>query len=460
MVRYCGFRRSSSFALRLPLRGVIFGHLALAVAGLLWVTDASASPATAWRYDFDQQRWSEISSASAPETGVRGYESATVVSSGDKIAVWGSFKDDSGRLSRSGALLSVHSYQWTPMSTENAPAPRVDPKSLFSEERLWIWGGKGESGAPVASGGIYDVTKNSWQTVSELGAPVAAVSHAIRSGDEVLVWGQATPAALETVGARYHLRENRWSTIPSIRTPLPAFTTLNGLVDGKALFWGAQSELGCLASGSYYSFADNSWTPVSSVGAPPGCMSPTVSMFPDGFLSWGGYLIGEDQKLTWMNEGGFYNAKERNWSPMSTDHAPDLGTAVAGNEMQPTRFRSMFAGKRLTFVRVDSDGSDALCRGASYDLEANRWMPFQLKSNLLKKLKGANRASRRLWVGSYGPGSAEKYIIEIDGTTGAVKDCGLVPGVPGADLTRAESLIWTGSEIIVVHAIAHSKSEK
>ena len=338
---------------------------------------------------------------------------------------------------------------------EGAPEPRIEPKVVFLDGNLWVWGGRDVVGKVLRSGAMLRPDGKTWTPISEESAPALAIGHVATDGRQLIAWGQESPSAMNSVGARYSLAENRWIPIPPINTPLAKYTVLNAVVDGKAVFWGSQSEFGCLPSGAYYSFAENRWTPIATMLAPPGCSHPTAYALPDGFLSWGGKADDVDRKLQWTAEGGIYNFKDARWSPMPTKHAPDL----PADPQASLRYRSLFDGKLLSIIDIQKrDSGGANCHGAVFDLEKREWAPLAMSSGLLDATKSPARAARRLRAGIFPPSGGEVYLVDTDEKTGAVTGCAILPEIPAAlEKTREESLLFSGEELIVLRAKASGR---
>ena len=53
-----------------------------------------------------------------------------------------------------------------------------------------IWGGGDSSGTPLANGGLYDPSTDSWSSVSTTAAPTRRYEHsAVWTGSSMIVWG-------------------------------------------------------------------------------------------------------------------------------------------------------------------------------------------------------------------------------------------------------------------------------
>ena len=110
-----------------------------------------------------------------------------------------------------------------------APAPRREPLAVWSGSELILWGGEGESGAPLQDGGLYDPVSNSWRAMSNLGSPEPGAMKSIAhlQGEEMLVWNGGSearaPAAVRTVEMhRYSTASDSWQ--PSTAGWEPSFT--------------------------------------------------------------------------------------------------------------------------------------------------------------------------------------------------------------------------------------------
>jgi N-acetylneuraminic acid mutarotase len=165
------------------------------------------------------------------------------------------------------------------MSEAGAPEPRLRACAVWTGSELFVWGGVGNQGDLLNSGGAYDPLSDTWRTVGAIGAPtVREEPSCVAMGDDVFVWGGVDIAS-------------------------------NALVQGGAI----------------WSSKDNSWKAVSETDAPVPRRWPTVVWIGDKVLLWGG------EKLDKANErsGALYDPGQDSWQAMTTTSSPDKGKRQA-----------------------------------------------------------------------------------------------------------------------------------
>ena len=77
---------------------------------------------------------------------------------------------------------------WTPTSTTNAPAARVQHRAVWTGSEMIVWGGFNPT--PLNTGGRYNPSTDSWTATSTINAPAGREYHTVVwSGTEMIVWG-------------------------------------------------------------------------------------------------------------------------------------------------------------------------------------------------------------------------------------------------------------------------------
>lgn len=128
-------------------------------------------------YDPATQRWESISTSPYVHSASR----ATTVILKDKLVVWGG-KDENGERINFGAIYDFSTRTWSQMPTENAPTPREKALGIASDHFFFVCGGEGQDvlirsvgdnvHAYVPSGALYDIEKNKWSPIKTEGTPV------------------------------------------------------------------------------------------------------------------------------------------------------------------------------------------------------------------------------------------------------------------------------------------------
>ena len=77
-----------------------------------------------------------------------------------------------------------------------------------------VWGGQGDGGRALNTGGRYNPASNSWVAVNPIGAPAARGQHtAVWTGKEMIVWGGEGGGSAGNTGGRYNPKGNSWMAL-------------------------------------------------------------------------------------------------------------------------------------------------------------------------------------------------------------------------------------------------------
>jgi hypothetical protein len=151
-------------------------HYAVALAGgkfLVWGGWASKLAGVLGDgavLDLSRKSWKKMSAAGAPSPRL---QPTAVAWTGSRLLVWGGRQATaapySSRTLGDGAQYDPAADRWTPISSVDAPSPRIEATVAWTGRKLVVVGGAAEiGGAPLHDGGIYDPAKNTW---TRLGAP-------------------------------------------------------------------------------------------------------------------------------------------------------------------------------------------------------------------------------------------------------------------------------------------------
>jgi hypothetical protein len=108
----------------------------------------------AWNTALD--RWRPLTQKNQPRA-----EDASVTMAGDRMVVWGG-RIDYWNMVGTGARYHPGSDTWTPMSTQNAPAPRFGHSAVWTGRALILWGGMLDDSYThlTKSGGVYFIASD------------------------------------------------------------------------------------------------------------------------------------------------------------------------------------------------------------------------------------------------------------------------------------------------------------
>jgi len=222
----------------------------------------------------------------------------TWVWTGSEILSWGGGYNT---CINSGSRYNPSKNQWKPITTVGAPLPRCNPVSVWTGNKMIVWGGIATDGP---SGGIYDPASDTWNTMSTQGTPTGGdillgYGSAVWTGQEMIVWSG-------TDGGIYNPQTDTWKSIslqgvslvrqvgpwcwtgtemlangwlynPSTDTWRPINNNLgiNNLgtggvcTDKDQMFIAPTFINGVTTMGAKYNFATELWTTISSLNAPP-----------------------------------------------------------------------------------------------------------------------------------------------------------------------------------------------
>jgi hypothetical protein len=135
-----------------------------------------------------------------------GRQSHTAVWTGTKMIVWGGNSGTTPYFN-TGGIYDPAGNSWTAggTTTSGAPADRTGNSAVWTGSRMIVWGGIGDAGSVINTGGLYDPVGNSWATTTTLGAPAGRTGFAaVWTGSKMIVWGGLDGTTLNT-GGQYTL---------------------------------------------------------------------------------------------------------------------------------------------------------------------------------------------------------------------------------------------------------------
>jgi hypothetical protein len=246
---------------------------------------------------------------------------------------------------------------WTIMSS-GAPTPRAYHSAVWTGTEMIIWGGLADvgelTGQPVATGGRYSPTDDTWRPLPEQGAPPAMFRpNAVWTGDEMIVvksqvcgrysptadswlpmtcypvnegvavWADARMIVIGySAGAlAYDPTEDSWSGTLLEGVALRYHHT--AVWTGKeVLVWGGQVNGELLSTGFRYDPATGAALPMSDEGAPERRLFHTAVWTGSRMLVWGGTTSMLDGTFQGLDTGAAYDPETDTWEPITTTGAP------------------------------------------------------------------------------------------------------------------------------------------
>lgn len=216
------------------------------------------------RYNPDLDQWTSVSLTNAPSA--RAW--STAVWTGTEVIVWGG-QDAAGSLA-TGALYHPGSDTWRVVSNSGAPAARARHGAVWTGSEMVVWGGV-DAGTfnPLADGGRYDPSADSWLPTNLDGAPSARASHStVWTGEEMIVWGGSAGSVHLASGARYTPHQDSWLPTTISGAPSPRSGHQAVWTGQEMIIWGGCPGPCYSMTGGRYRPDSDVWLPTSLVGAP------------------------------------------------------------------------------------------------------------------------------------------------------------------------------------------------
>ena len=273
-----------------------------------------------WKYDPVSDTWSMLS---IPHGGYYP-ASHSAVWTGSQMIVWGGAYGYPTVLNK-GLRYDPIGDAWTPTSTVNAPSPRVSHTAVWTGSAMIVWGGEinVSSNIDTNTGGRYDPETDTWSSTSLAGAPSPRSYHtAVWTGRVMSVWGgYSIPHYPNSIfyddGANYDPATDSWQPISNVGAPAASpYIGQSAVWTGtRMIIWG--SELGTSGhTGGMYDPATDSWTGVSVLNAPTKVTEHLAVWTGRYMLVWGGRYARD------VNTGGQYDPEHDRWTQITTENAP------------------------------------------------------------------------------------------------------------------------------------------
>ena len=182
--------------------------------------------------------WEPTSLVDAPEA--RTHHVAVWDTAHSLMIVWGG-RAASGPVA-TGGVYDLAKNTWTKTSMANAPTARIDATAIWddAEKAMIVWGGT-TNGAPLGTGALYDPVKNTWKTMTNVGAPSARSHHtAVWTGTDMIVWGGFDGTVGLGDGAKYTPAAGTWAAVEPAAAPTPRYDHTAVWTGDQMLIWGGE----------------------------------------------------------------------------------------------------------------------------------------------------------------------------------------------------------------------------
>ncbi len=322
--------------------------------------------------DIHPGEWGPMSNVNAPE-GTRGQAE---VWTGTEMIVWGG-ENVSGNCSlNTGSRYNPTTNTWTPMSNSNAPTPRRYHSAIWTGTEMIIWGGEQCNWGPTwNTGAKYNPVTDTWTPISTVNAPSPRLFHSVVwTGTEMIVWGgdQISPGVSSTdTGAKYNPATDTWTAITSVGAPSPRNQATAIWTGTEMIIWGGADDC-CntgndVASGAKYNVVTDAWTAMPIVTSAWGFFSHSVVWTGDKMIIWGGLTINEK-----------YAAKTYIYDPVSNTFEEGVSDPHNGSPSERGTHEAVWMDGEMFVWGGYEGGVSFLNTGAIYDPTTHTWRSTSL----------------------------------------------------------------------------------
>ena len=251
--------------------------------------------------DCTSEGWQPLATQDSPTARIL----QSTVWTGDRMIVWGG-KDKVVEDTDTGAIYDPTTDSWVTMSTVNAPSPREGHSASWTGDRMIVWGGvEHYTFTFYRDGAIYNPATDSWKAISTENAPDASIGHsAVWTGDHLIIWGGADRQAFTDTGAIYDPATDSWNAMSATGSPSARYMH-TAVWDGtEMIVWGGSGDANHFVfdDGAIYDPATDSWTPVTPDDRPAGRAFHSAVWTGSKMLVWGGI----NQPSLYLNDGASY----------------------------------------------------------------------------------------------------------------------------------------------------------
>ena len=240
------------------------------------------------------------------------------------MIVWGGYYAVDHFLNDGGRYNPV-TDTWTPLASSNAPIGRLKHTSVWTGQKMIIWGGESRGGGQTTNtGGIYDPTTNAWTAMSIVNAPSAREQHtAVWTGQEMIVWGGCETVYCTHVlndGARYNPATDTWTPIGNTAGLTPRHFHQAIWTGSRMIVWGGATD----RQGIAYDPSTDIWTSISTLNAPISTFLAASVWTGSEMIVWGGCTTYSTSYCSaYVASGGRYNPVTDSWTSVAIQTAPD-----------------------------------------------------------------------------------------------------------------------------------------
>jgi len=270
---------------------------------------------------------------------------ATDADTGDIYSVGGY----DGAVTRSGYAYSPVTRAWTALP--DLRYPREAPQVAFIGGKLYVTGGWGPHGSPVAALEVYDPAARKWSAGASIPVALAGASVTVADGKMYVIGGcDARDCGYRTVQV-YDPATNTWST--GARYPAPVAWASCGTIGARIYCAGGDISTTTgnvdTAAAYVYSLAANTWSPAAPLPYPWWAAGYTAT---NGRLLVSGGIIGGGGGGQAVTNIGF-----------AYDPASNAWTALPNSDATTWR-----GGSTCGFYRIGGENSQSVVVGSAEQL--------------------------------------------------------------------------------------------
>ena len=281
-------------------------------------TITGGETATGSKYDPDADTWSATTLSFAPTARL----AFSAVWGAERMIIWGGDDIFSGSYVNTGSRYDPVADDWDATTTLGSASARNQHTAVWSGSEMIVWGGNVSTCNTTTTGGRYDPIANSWLATSTSGAPIERRLHtAVWSGTSMLIWGgrrwNGCVGERMNTGGVYEVSTDSWTSITTVGAPTARTSHTAVWTGTEMIIWGGYTASYVNTGGRYDPLAD-SWIPTTTIDAPSGRSSHTAVWTGSEMIVWGGYcgLFCE------RNTGARYDPILDVWDELPTTDAP------------------------------------------------------------------------------------------------------------------------------------------
>ena len=303
--------------------------------------------------------WAGLPTTDAPQSRY-GHTAVWTGSQTQKMIVFGGFAGDTEAPSNTGGVYDLTANSWNSTMSGSVPVARWGHTSVWDGDKMLIWGG-GSSvyfGKDLLdSGAVFNPSSNSWTSMTAPNPPSARSNHtAVWTGSKMVIWGGFTDSGRVNDGGVYDPTANSWTSTPTTNAPSSRSDHTAIWTGSKMIVWGGDAN-GLTNTGAIYDPAANSWTSMSTTSAPSARHQHTAVWTDSKMIVWGGWGAGG-----LLNNGAIYDPDANSWTSISTTNAPSARS----------QHTAVWTGSKM-IVWGGEENSRAVNTGGIYDPSTNMW---------------------------------------------------------------------------------------